>query len=107
VKTKKTRKNHKESSKDLETRNQKIGWQIGIDFFGPVAGHAVLDAVDKASGYSTSSTHFKVCVKTNEKELFTDFYLAKAPELMQEIINTYSKKWSSREGIPKIYPRSL
>jgi len=91
VKTKKQRKSHKKPTKDLETRNLKIGWQIGLDFFGPVAGYAVLDAVDKASGFSTSSTHFKMSVKSNKKEIFNEFSKAKAPELMQEIINTYAK----------------
>ena len=101
VKTKKSRKNRKDSTKDLETRNLKIGWQIGLDFFGPVAGYAVLDAVDKASGFSTSSTHFKVSTKSSKKELFNEFTNAKAPELMQEIIHTYAKNGHHQKEFQK------
>jgi len=55
VKSKKKKTSRNDPSKELDTRNLKIGWQIGLDFFGPIAGYAVMDAVDKGTGYTTSS----------------------------------------------------
>jgi len=40
------------------TDPSKIGWQIGLDFVRPIAGFAVLDAVDKVTGYAASSHPF-------------------------------------------------
>jgi len=54
VRIKKKKSSRTDSSKELDTRNLKIGWHIGPDFFGPIAGFTVLDAVDKATGYATS-----------------------------------------------------
>jgi len=55
VRIKKKKSSRNDPSKELDTRSLKIEWQIGLDFFGRIAGFAVLDTVDKATGYATSS----------------------------------------------------
>ena len=53
--------------KKIEARNLTIGYQVGLDFFGPILSISLLSIVDKASGYYFCEAIKKSATKDHER----------------------------------------